>query len=667
VLVVLKFKTTGCAAGGDIVHVPDMHRQGLSKRRRKLRIQRNWNVQTVFGVVSMAMPVLSFLGTNRGVDPVVDSFPELTPLLNGLQAVAYQGMAIARRVQSLVDDNQDLMQTAVACQSLQDLQLSWNATLYLQVDDMTVDWRNALEEAVQVTQRVQDVLAWLDAHDWLLRLLLLVLNIINAFFLVGVFLTKNQIDYRGLQQMTAHILLPLFSLLTVATILASAVAGMGATLHSDVCTHPWWEQSTSDNRIQQGLRQYFDDECMPPALPKLDDLNATLQDALVQFEELPVEECPNSMAVNATLDQMKQVVVSLQMNLHGAQKLASCETMHPFAQDLQYGTLCDEALAGSASAFGFSFSLAVCCMILWTTRAALFNPLVRARRRKRRAKEFEEYKDYMSEYYDTKEWVMDPPGLVKLLQTDSSSSEEQDVHQQQEVQSPLSTTSEDVQLALGPEMETPTSHDNIEIVYYSSDSDDDDEPQDELSLAQSFSSHVSNIVSSVWSGGPVQRASEQRKQQQPQSPTSGRVFSDESASPTNSAVERFVGRLKRLRRLRQGEQRREQIENALRQCETPNVTQATVWAQEQRQKMDPLNLGFCQHTTAAFSDDELDVLTPRAPRKQLQQLSRTRGGSQRGGGGSRHTLHQVIAHPVILSPTEESSLSQSTSSSFSYP
>ena len=50
--------------------------------------------------------------------------------------------------------------------------------------------------------------------------------------------------------------------------------------------------------------------------------------------------------------------------------------------------------------------MTIISLIVLSTRAAFFNPVIRGRRGKRREKEFEDYKLYMSKFYDTSNWEM---------------------------------------------------------------------------------------------------------------------------------------------------------------------------------------------------------------------------------------------------------------------
>ena len=76
-------------------------------------------------------------------------------------------------------------------------------------------------------------------------------------------------------------------------------------------------------------------------------------------------------------------------------------------------------------------SMTILGLIVLTLRAAFYNPVIRGRRGKRREKEFEDYKLYMSKFYDTANWDLDwIPEVVaekkdenSCLETDSTSGE----------------------------------------------------------------------------------------------------------------------------------------------------------------------------------------------------------------------------------------------------
>jgi hypothetical protein len=74
---------------------------------------------------------------------------------------------------------------------------------------------------------------------------------------------------------------------------------------------------------------------------------------------------------------------------------------------LFFGSTCTESVEGLASLYISLLCISTLGLIILSTRAALFNPVIRGRRSKRREKEFADYKVFMSKFYDTRNWELD--------------------------------------------------------------------------------------------------------------------------------------------------------------------------------------------------------------------------------------------------------------------
>ncbi len=60
--------------------------------------------------------------------------------------------------------------------------------------------------------------------DWFLKLFLVALNVVNGFFIFGVFLSKISVVYSAFQAMLQYLLIPLFCLLLLGSIGATCAA-----------------------------------------------------------------------------------------------------------------------------------------------------------------------------------------------------------------------------------------------------------------------------------------------------------------------------------------------------------------------------------------------------------------------------------------------------------
>jgi hypothetical protein len=256
ILFLLKFRTVGCAAGGSgAIQVDALRRDGVTRRRRRNRILRNWRIRAVFCVASLAVPALSVCLYNHGADRFLASLADLDDLGSQLKSQAARGVETATQLLFLQDQLDILLQMDVlltycpnyassqwANQSgfvpviQQDLVSSWEETKSF-VQEYTGDSMvESLQQVTRGTDMVQETIDWFFRHDWILTLFLVVLNIVIGFFLVGVFLTKNGIDCAAFQRVLSYVMLPLFCLVTVATVTLTCALAIFGSMNADLCS-----------------------------------------------------------------------------------------------------------------------------------------------------------------------------------------------------------------------------------------------------------------------------------------------------------------------------------------------------------------------------------------------------------------------------------------------
>ena len=59
------------------------------------------------------------------------------------------------------------------------------------IDKQAAPTKTGLENIVRMTKHVDESIEWSYANDWALKIFLMVVNVVNGFFLFGVFLTKQ--------------------------------------------------------------------------------------------------------------------------------------------------------------------------------------------------------------------------------------------------------------------------------------------------------------------------------------------------------------------------------------------------------------------------------------------------------------------------------------------
>lgn len=113
--------------------------------------------------------------------------------------------------------------------------------------------------------------------------------------------------------------------------------------------------------------------------------------------------------ISISLSSLGDSLMNTAGYLEASMKLTDCSSVKPVIAQLQTGSTCTESVDGLAWIFGGLLALWFICLMMFSTRAALYNPVYKAKRRLRREREFEEYRVWMAQFYeDTEEWMIDP-------------------------------------------------------------------------------------------------------------------------------------------------------------------------------------------------------------------------------------------------------------------
>ncbi len=138
----------------------------------------------------------------------------------------------------------------------------------------------------------------------------------------------------------------------------------------------------------------------------LPDTNSTL--------DILSQECGGDMSfMPNTLEELENELLLVQSNMNKLVSLASCYSISPLLRRLTHGAVCKESPQGLTWIWGSSLFISICCFVMLTTRAALYNSIKSRKPRDKKSKravekEFEEYKEFMSEYYeDVAEWKLE--------------------------------------------------------------------------------------------------------------------------------------------------------------------------------------------------------------------------------------------------------------------
>ena len=87
------------------------------------------------------------------------------------------------------------------------------------------------------TSYVDESIEWFLANDWLLKLLVMVLNVINGLLLANVyFFSKNNVIHQPTRLYVAYILIPVFVIAAVSIVTVTVAAAIAVLVNSDFCS-----------------------------------------------------------------------------------------------------------------------------------------------------------------------------------------------------------------------------------------------------------------------------------------------------------------------------------------------------------------------------------------------------------------------------------------------
>jgi hypothetical protein len=115
----------------------------------------------------------------------------------------------------------------------------------------------------------------------------------------------------------------------------------------------------------------------------------------------------NIPTANLTLYSLHEHLLNLEGTVTSVIGVTSCSSISPIFRRLLFGSTCTESVGGLAWMYSSLLFITIFGFTVLSTRAAFFNPVIRGRRNKRREKEFLDYKEFMSKYYDTSDWDLE--------------------------------------------------------------------------------------------------------------------------------------------------------------------------------------------------------------------------------------------------------------------
>lgn len=229
---------------------------------------RSWRTQVVFLCFAVTIPVLSFVLVNHGMKPFLSSLDDLSLSASGVENVTSGGLQVAVSLHQEAARvlSYDLWQEVCPRQPQLSEALGFGgieATLRTAVFEFNDFAQNelptieaSLRDAEKASVATMDVIDEMNAHSWIVVMLLTLLNVCVLTFIISALISRQGIESPGLASVLSWFFLPLFILLTIACIVsvcATVAVGMvnagtfGLFSHRYIC-------SFSNDRPQTSVR-----------------------------------------------------------------------------------------------------------------------------------------------------------------------------------------------------------------------------------------------------------------------------------------------------------------------------------------------------------------------------------------------------------------------------
>jgi hypothetical protein len=267
----------------------EMSEAGIRRKLRRRYLIRSYRVQSTFFATGIFIPIATGLLVRHGLSRLALSWDFLADLSNDAHQFALDGIRVVQRLESshsklqttwadlglqiLMEDQQqtpssvndglhnvsDLMWTTTAtdsypwCPNANAKKSQGNEDMY-QVEQFNsilsevttrihsiVNGRvvmntQGLTIMASAIEHIESSIEWTKTHDWLFKALLMVLNVLTIIVIVASFaISKLNFVHHPSRCYLAWIVVPLWTMVSLLLVYATAMVGVGMLLNADFC------------------------------------------------------------------------------------------------------------------------------------------------------------------------------------------------------------------------------------------------------------------------------------------------------------------------------------------------------------------------------------------------------------------------------------------------
>lgn len=254
----------GCAAGGEILDMKELSKRGISRKERRRRILRSWRIQSTFMICGILVPTVSLVMMKTGWSQIQTAWVEVQEVVDDVEALAFRGwnamdglqqsrndLIQNKLVQALLEQSEETTASSIFAswcpnansqdrlsflhEAMSSLESDTDALVEL-FDSHIPNTANSFMAVTESTKTVDESIEWFFEHDWIWKMYLMTLNVLNFFLLMACYgLSKHNIIHAPTRMYLTFFIVPLFSIGTFLLLMVTASSGVATLLNSDFC------------------------------------------------------------------------------------------------------------------------------------------------------------------------------------------------------------------------------------------------------------------------------------------------------------------------------------------------------------------------------------------------------------------------------------------------
>jgi len=238
----------GCAAGGELVDVKALREQGVRRWERRARIIRSLRVRNIFLICSIGLIAFSFVFANQGLTPFIDSLEDVLTVSSLTQTRVQHGIHLAHLLSTHVKSIRPYLDLNITklCPSYEQTILESQFSLAITAEEVVSTGKemeyffekdmdsflNGIGKVADTCESVDEAVLKVKENEWIFLVFLIATNAINIFFILGVVLTQNKINWDFYQSLLGGIFVPAFAATMVIAVVVLCMVAVGGMINA---------------------------------------------------------------------------------------------------------------------------------------------------------------------------------------------------------------------------------------------------------------------------------------------------------------------------------------------------------------------------------------------------------------------------------------------------